>query len=413
MSIKAIPFLLVLLVSIQLSGQTKSGSLQVYLSEYLESIPESIGNQYTVPSNENLAVWKDGVQQLLSDDLQEAKARLELLNYQIIEYTDTSNDPTNFYYILEETEPRQFFGGTFIFTLSICSEFVTIQAPHTQFDSNTGLEAVHCFSRISSGALMLAGTHRCNSNLSSSCDGTTSACGSSEPYRQSDLAHTQQSFFQATTEAISIHHSSSVFVQLHGFSKSDSDPYVIMSNGSRTTPIIDYTDILKDQLRLVDPSLTFRVAHSNLAWTRLIGFTNVQGRYLNNSTDPCEENAEGGTGRFIHIEQERGKLRENEEGWEKMARALAKTFNCSITTAIQNSKIAVFPTIVKSGYIHVEGFALKKVSLFNHFGSQTRHWDCAGKEAILDVSDIESGLYFIRIVDGDSQEIQKVVLAPN
>ncbi|MEQ9402039.1 MAG: T9SS type A sorting domain-containing protein [Cyclobacteriaceae bacterium] len=393
------------------TAQTKTGDLKEDLSAYLESIPESIGNQFVVPSDEDLINWESGIAQLLNGNLADSRTTLALLNYQVTEYSDTSTDPNLSYHIVEEMEPRQFHGGIYVFTTSACSEFVSIQAPHPLYDSNTGLQAAYCFSRISSGALMIAGTHRCNSNLSSTCDGTTSACGSSEAYRQSDLAHTEQSFFHATTKAVAAHHASSVFIQLHGFGKTASDPYVIMSNGSRTTPSTDYADMLKDELDLIDPSLTFKLGHQNTDWTRLLGFTNVQGRYLNNSIDPCEEEASEGSGRFIHIEQEREKLRADVGGWETMARALANTFNCALTTGVGDLlKVRIYPVPLEMGALTVEGSNLEEIRLMDHSGKVIQTWKCSESKVTLDVSGQKSGLYLLKVIGGNSHSIHKVLL---
>lgn len=202
-----------------------------------------------------------------------------------------------------------------------------IMAPHSKYDTNTGKEAVYCFKNSLSRALFINGTHRCNSEELSSCSGTTSACGSSEPFRISDMAHNTTSMFQSVTKTVYNKLSSSVFIQLHGFSKQASDPFVIMSNGTRETPSTDYATLIKDALVIEDNSLTFKLAHIDTDWTRLIGFTNTQGRLINNSSNVCNTSATVTSGRFIHIEQEKSKLRDNATGWNKMSNALISVFN--------------------------------------------------------------------------------------
>ena len=67
----------------------------------------------------------------------------------------------------------------------------------------------------------------------------------------------------------------SVFVQLHGFGKRTNDPYLIVSNGTRVTPTVDYISLIEQELFKIDPSLTFKIAHINQDWSRLIAFTNT------------------------------------------------------------------------------------------------------------------------------------------
>ena len=119
----------------------------------------------------------------------------------------------------------------------------------------------------------------------------------------------------------------SIFIQLHGFTKVGSDPDVIMSNGVQNDqPPIDYLDALRTNLLSEDASLTFKIAHLDLAWDRLLGTTNTQGRFINGSGDPCETSAVDNTGRFLHLEQAKPKLREFSMDWPKMANAIAATF---------------------------------------------------------------------------------------
>ena len=265
---------------------------------------------------------------ILAEDIDEAVLKSAEVNYQINAFTDTSLTPNQVFYILEEKSDKSNHWGTYVFSKTPTISNLIIQAPHIKNDTNTGKQAVYCFKNNIAKAVFISGTHRCNNSDSSSCSGTTSTCNSgSEAYRVSDLAHNTQSVFQKTTENIFNTVSNSVFIQLHGFGKQASDPYVIMSNGTQITPSTDYATQIKDALLIEDNTLTFKLAHIDTDWTRLRGFSNTQMRLVNNVSNPCSESSTTTTGRFIHIEQERTKLRDDDSGWIKMSNALKNVFN--------------------------------------------------------------------------------------
>lgn len=77
------------------------------------------------------------------------------------------------------------------------------------------------------------------------------------------MAHNVTTMFQKTPDNLFTNISNSVFIQLHCFGRNSSDPYVIMSNGTRQTPSIDYAALIKNELLNEDNSLTFKLAHIN------------------------------------------------------------------------------------------------------------------------------------------------------
>lgn len=305
---------------------TASGDLETYIGNLIDTAPGSSGDDYSEPTISELTSWNTIVTAILQNNINDAVTSAGTLGYQITEFTDTSLASNQVFYILEKKASQTNYWGTYVFSKTPQIENLILMAPHSKYDTNTGKEAVYCFKNNIAKALLINGTHRCNSNDFSSCSGTTSACGSSESYRISDMAHITTSMFQKTTENLFINVPNSVFIQLHGFSKQATDPYVIMSNGTRETPTTDYATLLKDALFAEDNTLTFKLAHIDTNWTRLIGFTNTQGRLINNSTDYCTESAITTSGRFIHVEQEKTKLRDNQTGWAKMSNALGNVF---------------------------------------------------------------------------------------
>lgn len=307
--------------------QIASGDIEAYMGNIIDNVLGSSGDNYKVPTSTQLNTWNLVIDAILTENISEAVSKSSEINYQITKFTDTSLTPNQIFYILEERSNQSNYWGTFVFSKTPTRENLILTAPHIKYDTNTGYEAVYCFKNNLTKAVFINGTHRCNSNSYSTCSGTTSACGTSESYRISDMAHNTNSIFQKTTEILFSNISNSVFIQLHGFAKQASDPYVIMSNGTRETPTTDYAVLIRDALLVEDNSLTFKLAHIDTDWTRLIGFTNTQGRLINNSPDFCNTSATTTSGRFIHIEQEKSKLRDDAIGWAKMSNALKNVFN--------------------------------------------------------------------------------------
>ncbi|MFC2116922.1 hypothetical protein ACFLTU_10630, partial [Bacteroidota bacterium] len=291
-----------LLVQFLLSGlysQTLTGDIELYISAYIDMLPGSNENDFSVPGASDLNTWQELMSYLLKDSLSDARQKADLLNYQIVEFEDNSVSPYAYYYVIEEKINRLHYWGTYILNRNPLRPQLVIQTPHPVYDSNTGRQGIFCFKRLGARAIFISGTHRCNHSTYSACSGTTSSCSSNyTKYRVSDNAHNVESVFQKITEVVSKELPITVFVQFHGFAKDPSDPYVIISNGTRITPDHDYISILKDELLKVDNTLTFQIAHINLSWSRLIAFTNVQGRFINNSISPCTHNASTCTGRF-------------------------------------------------------------------------------------------------------------------
>lgn len=307
--------------------QTATGNLETYAANLINAFPGSSGNNYNSPSNDELSKWTTIVNFILENKINDAVQQAGTIGYNITEFTDTSLTPNKVFYILEKKNTSSNHWGVYMFSKTPTIDRLVLMAPHSKYDTNTGKQAVYSFKNTQAKALFLNGTHRCNSTASSSCSGTTSACGSNAAFRISDMAHTTTSMYQKTTDILFNKISNSVFIQLHGFAKKSTDPYVIMSNGTRDTPTVDYAVKIKDALLLEDNSLTFKIAHLDTSWTRLIGFTNTQGRLINNSANPCSTSATSTTGRFIHIEQEKSKLRNDATGWKKMSDALKRAFN--------------------------------------------------------------------------------------
>nr|NQU92703.1 T9SS type A sorting domain-containing protein [Bacteroidota bacterium] len=281
---------------------------------------------YTDPNASELSSWGAALDYLLTGNYALADASAAIIGYDLIQFLDTSETIHKTYYILKNNSTN--YWGTYVYYPDYCRPLV-IQSPHPLKDHNTGEQGIHVFIKTQALFFCLSGTSRCNSSSYSGCTGTTSVCsGSPESYRISDLSHSISTIYQNTTDVLFNDFSNSYFIQLHGFTKLSTDPYVILSNGTQITPDPDYIVPLSNHLYNEDNVLTFKIAHIDLSWTRLRGFFNTQGRLINSSADPCGADATTTSGRFINVEQEKTLLRDDEAGWDKLANALNNTFIC-------------------------------------------------------------------------------------
>lgn len=394
-------------------AQKNSGNIESYIGAYIISAPFIGGNDYKMPSPGQLTAWESMVSQILEGDIPAARGIAKTLHYRIVKYTNTSVSPRQLLYVLEERTPQRKHWGTYIFNPSARRENVVLQAPHIKSDFNTGDEAIYCFTRLSAKAVFFNGAHRCNHDAASSCDGVTSICGGiSAPYRVSDMAHRTKSVFQKTTEVVASKINNSVFIQLHGFGKKSTDPYAIMSNGTRHTPPVDYVSKIKDALFDADSTLTFKIPHVDLSWSRLLGFTNTQGRFLNNSPDPCNTSPTSATGRFVHLEQEKSKLRADSTGWHKVFTALSNVFppTPSYLKKIQKESTCEVYPINRLMWI-VKGENIQYVKILDPRGKVLVDKKCTNAAKVtLNLAKLREGLFLMHIQHNDTIIQKKIVL---
>ncbi len=404
--------LLLLMMPFCMFSQTETGNLEDYIATKISDAPGSSGNDYVIPTNTDVTSWNTVIDAILVDNIATARTIATSLNYQVTEFTDTSLSPNQIFYVLEEKSSQMNYWGTYVFSKTPVRNNLVLQAPHSKYDTNTGKEAVYCFKNLVAKALFINGTHRCNNSDSSSCSGTTSACGTTAAFRVSDLAHNTASIFQKTTENVFNAVSNSVFIQLHGFGKKSTDPYVIISNGTRETPTIDYASQLKEALFAVDSDLTFKLAHIDTGWTRLIGFTNTQGRLINNSANFCSTSATVTSGRFIHVEQEKAKLRADASGWEKMKTALSNVFSSTLNVATYNleKEITITPNPT-TGLVKVTGENIKRIEVLNQLGQSVKstNYPKNNSSVFVNLNKQALGVYFIKIETTNGTLKKKII----
>ena len=348
------------------------------------------------------------LENMLQGDYAKASDSANAIGYDLIQFLDTTGSNNTTYYLLRTSSTN--YWGTYVYNPNYCRPLV-IQSPHPIKDPNSGIEGIYVFKRTEALFFCLSGTNRCNNSSYSTCDGATLMCSSTaESYRISDLPHNISTIFQSTTDSLFRKHNNTHFIQLHGFTKLSTDPYVILSNGTQLTPFLDYMSIFKTKLYDEDSLLTFKVAHVDLTWTRLRGFYNVQGRLINSSSDYCNSNATTTNGRFFHFEQEQTKLRDDETGWDKVANALINTFTCpNLSNEPLNltEKATISPNPTNDQVtLDVNGYnGPVTVELYNLSG---RLFEITNSTTI-SLKDFAKGIYVFKVSYGDRVEEIKVV----
>ena len=309
---------------------TASGNIESYVDAYIGTLPGTAiedQNKYQTPTALQLATWGNTIQKIAEGKYADAHDSAGTIGYTVVQYTHTSSSPNIVYYILEKTAESSNYWGMYVYNPAPKRGKLFIQSPHPKYDTNTGQQGILIFHNVGARAFYVSGTHRCNSTTESTCAGTSSVCGGTK-YAISDQAHVVDGpLFQATVTFSSVI-DDLIVIQNHGFGMDEGDPYVIMGNGRATAPTgTDYLSLVKDALYAIDNVLTFKIAHIDTDWTELTGTTNTEGRFINGSGNPCNTSPSSANGRFLHIEQELNRLRNNSTNRKKLSDAIAATFD--------------------------------------------------------------------------------------
>lgn len=389
-------------------SQGITGNVEYYLNNYLSSLSNIPQNEFVQPTNNQLNDWNTLIVNVLNSNFLVADDIANQLNYSVIYFDDTVTNTSHI--ILQEKTPKVNYWGLTIFNFNSCRNKLVLQAPHPIKDYNTGKQAAFTYLKTNAFALMLSGTNRCNHSALSVCDGSTSVCsGLSSSYTISDVAHNTQSVFQQTTSTLYNEITGSLFIQLHGFTKTSSDPYLIASNGNHKFPTIDYILSLTNELNIIDSSISYKIPHIDTSWNRLIGSTNVQGRLINGSINPCNSAPTQNTGRFIHLEQEKNKLRLDSVGWHKMSEAIKKAISCEtnyLPINLKKNNIKVYPNPINNSLHILHETDIESVEVFNTQGKLIKVF---GASKNIDLSSINKGVYYLKIHSEKTIFTQRII----
>ncbi|MFZ4619909.1 MAG: T9SS type A sorting domain-containing protein [Bacteroidota bacterium] len=423
-------FFLLQFIAMDAAAQTvQKGDLSAFVDSLISAMPSGIGtNDYHSPSPAQRQSFSAAAEYCLKGNLSSASASAAAFGYRCITFTDTVTAVNRQYIILLRGRDSSNHWGTFIFNPAAQRTRLVIQSPHELFDTKTGPQGAYVFQGLSARAFFLNGAHRCNNSESSSCSGTTTACGASGPFKISDQAHTDIGTFQLATAVLLQYRNDAVVVQLHGFGKSAGDPDLIMGNGTAAAPAgPDHVTALKNALLMIDPSLTFKIAHVDTAWTDLTGTTNTQGRLVNNSANPCSVKPAAANGRFLHIEQAYSGLRDTKTSWKKMSDALGTVFPADPLSVNEQDEdfpkaFTLFecypnpfnPSTTVRFTLQVSGLTTLKI--YDALGREVSTLVNENLEAGLyhqrtfDASHLATGNYFARLTSGGISQMKKIVL---
>lgn len=276
-------------------------------------IPD-VGSPYTyhVPSNTDMTSWELILSHFFQGNWDQVDAPAAAYGYVLTNYTQEGTG--NSYYILRKTNLSQFFWGTYVKAVTPTNSTMVLQAPHAIDDQYTGRQSAAAFQLTGAAHLFIAGAGRCLSNEFSPCVGQTKTCSLAQPrvdedYRMSDPAHVTQSIFHLATVVLSQVYTSTVFIQLHGFSSGHPKEFYIscgtMDGYQKSVP--DHSVMMRERLKLWAPVWDIQIPHVDND-EELGARDNPQGRFLNLYTPSlnfCENEIDPVTvtNRFLHIEQ--------------------------------------------------------------------------------------------------------------
>ena len=181
---------------------------------------------------------------------------------------------------------------------------VVFGVPHPNFELGTLQEGVQLFEQLGARALIVSGTHRCANAGESGCEGETAVCsGSSVPFLDSYMAHTDQSLYHVSHEVLYEAIPDDWIVSVHGMDGNGAS----VSDGTTQASHAD-APVARLGAALAQAFPAEEITSCN-DWPgaevdeRYCGEYDVQGRMVNGSNWPCLVAPSSTTDRFIHFEQ--------------------------------------------------------------------------------------------------------------
>jgi len=290
--------------------------LVVWVASRQHATPETL-QEFSTGST-RAVIFRSFVQVLAANDWAKASDLAKALAYELVAIRDremwfviasddskTGRDPT----IVINTTPRR---------------EIILQAPHVPFETGTAEQAAILLRNLAGRAAIVSGAHRCASKTFTSCDGKTQVCNGMQSYRESDVGHNVRTLFHIAHVELAARWKRSIVVSLHGMKEDDTGvrTAIIISDGAHDKDPGEQAVATKLRLALdknaTHPGMVVSCnwpADDVYSYRKLCGYTNVQGRQVNGSTDVCRASVDKASGRFIHLEQDRSVLRPYAHNW--------------------------------------------------------------------------------------------------
>lgn len=228
------------------------------VAESLEQrLKRNAGDQYQTPAPAKIAKATE----LFTQNFQGNFGRKQLATWKTIGFiSDSLTRGPHSYAVIEEEPGKRQQAGFFVFRKGV-AKAVVLQAPHRFFDTYTDVIGIQLFEEHPFHAAAWNTTHR----------------------NYGDLAHENESYFQAFTKAFATYHPQGYLLQIHSFSKKKRKTArgrmadMIISNGTR------YPNAKATKLRsCLDRRLPtrFKIFLYPKDVTELGATTNTQGRLL-------------------------------------------------------------------------------------------------------------------------------------
>ena len=320
LSRKLLP-LLILILSAFTAGRaaavapsTQSADLVAWTTTTVAGLPGESSNGFDDPTTQEITDFQAAVEALLDEDWSDANDLAAVVGYQVVAFTDTGNGSELLYGLFPNSTNDDGRGYFVVRPRSRVERHLVLQAPHPVNDQRSGVLASEIFRASGARAFFFAGTNRCaNMATSSGCSGTSDACDGVTTYRISDMAHSVVTFFEAFNELVSQEDDDTVSLQLHGFSADETgDPEFSISDGTTTdtTSPFSLSNAFADELEDLMEAEVGTPARPGNSCNRSgdqnfkCGTNSIQGRFINGSTDLCNNDASAASTdqRFLHLE---------------------------------------------------------------------------------------------------------------
>jgi hypothetical protein len=296
------------------SYTTLSQDLVTWTETTADNLPFRDSFGFVEPTAQDIVEFQEAVDALLDGDLATADTEAADVDYEVVLFTDIGNGNEllhGLFPIATNSDGRGYF---LVRPEAQTRRRLVLEAPHPRNDQRSAVVASEVFRASGARAFFFAGTHRCaNTGQFTACTGTTEACSATaQSFLESDMAHTDQSFFHAFHTLASVEDTDTITLQLHGFSSDASDPEFVASNGTQTD-VGDPLYITNLLTTTLEAGIAAFVAPATPAkdgascnrigdQDQLCATHNTQGRFLNNSANACSTAASTASGRFVHLE---------------------------------------------------------------------------------------------------------------